>query len=219
MSDDPRHVSESLDAEALAAMQERTERLAEKARERSIDAPAPVSIQARREAAWSALIPPRFAGARLDQLDPLTAEAVTRWVDAPEPVNLVLSGPAGTGKTHAGVAALRVAWERRATVAYANVADLLAAMRPSGEHDAFAKAVGVGVLLLDDLGALRDTDWTDETLYRLLDHRWREFRPVVATTNLTLETLAVTVGDRLYERLCLSDAVLFALKGGSRRRG
>jgi DNA replication protein DnaC len=42
------------------------------------------------------------------------------------------------------------------------------------------------LLLLDDLGAERETEWAIETLYLLIDHRVKHELPTIITTNLTI---------------------------------
>lgn len=181
----------------------------------SIDA----EVAAKMAERWRWVVPREFWEARLEDLAPEAAEAVEAWTMTRPLPNLVVTGPTGAGKTHLAVAAIRPWFERGTRVAYAPMADLMDAMRPGGEGRAsFDRAVHVDLLVLDDVAATRDTEWTDEVTYRLVDGRWRENRPIIATTNLPLTDLAARVGPRVYERLCLSGAVLVQLGGESRRR-
>jgi DNA replication protein DnaC len=74
----------------------------------------------------------------------------------------------------------------------------------------------VDLLVLDDLGGGKTTDWTADTLYRLVDTRWAYQRPIIATTNLTAPDLREAVGARVASRLAAG--VQVALKGDDRRR-
>lgn len=178
-----------------------------------------VEVRAKLLERWQAFVPRRFWEASVDDLEPEAAEAVAEW-NARRPLpNLVVTGPVGTGKTHLAIAAIRPWHAEGARVMYAPVADLMASLRPGGDgRDAFERASHVDILVLDDLGAVRDSEWTDEMLYRLVDARWRAGRAVIATTNLDLPSLAGRVGARVYERLCLSGAILIQVGGESRRR-
>ena len=60
-----------------------------------------------------------------------------------------------------------------------------------------------GTLLLDDLGLEKTSDWTSETLTRLVDNRYRTGRRLAVATNRTLEEFKrrgdFRLGDRLYD--------------------
>jgi hypothetical protein len=57
------------------------------------------------------------------------------------------------------------------------------------------------LLLLDDLAAERATDWTAETLYRLIDARYARRLPTIITTNATGAMIRENLGDRIASRL------------------
>jgi hypothetical protein len=74
------------------------------------------------------------------------------------------------------------------------------------------------VLLIDDLGIEKQSDWTEETLFGIIDARWRNCRPTIVTTNLTPLELRNTVGSRVYDRL-KDGATALTIPGQSRRAG
>lgn len=171
----------------------------------------------RRARAWAAAIPSRFAWAKIDDLDPDVADAVREWDAAGAGTNLVLLGPVGTGKTHAAVAAARLCAERGLDVAFLPVVELLDALRPGGPDGAMEDLTSVDVLVLDDVGSERPTDWTAERLYALINRRWLEERRTIATSNLDPDPLREAVGERIYSRLA-GGAVAHRLSGADRRR-
>lgn len=178
-----------------------------------------------REAQWRRAIPARFHAATLEQVrqvhgdDP--AESLTMWVECTGArPNVLLFGPVGVGKSHAAVAALRGVYDREHTVAYWPVTTLLEATSPGGADPAgaLASATQADVLVLDDLGVERDTEWVQERVYEVVNQRWLEEVPTIVTTNLPdAAALCEAVGERVYSRL-QDGAVGIRLTGGDRRR-
>lgn len=168
-------------------------------------------------ARWHAMIPQKFHRAQLVDVDLPARGDLEDWGRECPPRNLVLFGAVGVGKTHAAVAAVRPGWfDRRRDVLFAPSVEMLDQLRPGGPAGAFDALVDAGVLLLDDLGMERATDWTDERLYAVVNRRWLEDRPTVATTNLDPEPLRAKIGERLYSRL--ADGIAVRLAGTDRRR-
>lgn len=170
------------------------------------------------------VVPVRFAEAKPDH--PEVAEWVAGYLAAPtEAPSLLISGPTGTGKTWQCWGTVRAAAEGMATVgrrldwrATTHPA-LNAELRPQADNshatalDAYLEA---DLLMLDDLGAGRQTEWTADTLFRLIDHRWANRKTSIYSTNLTPDALTDAVGERVVSRLI--DAVRVAIKGADRRR-
>ena len=60
------------------------------------------------------------------------------------------------------------------------------------------------LLILDDLGAERNTEYAVETVYNVIDSRYRVGKPVIVTTNLTLEEMQNSTDikcHRIYDRI------------------
>lgn len=217
-------------AESLAAAQAAAQRAAasapppdplaeEQARQRAAERQA--EIRRIRLDRFAAEIPARFASAALGDLPEPRRSEISSWCDGPEGRNLILSGPVGCGKTHAAIAALREILPGCLSWKICSVVELLEELRPGGPEGALDRACSVSVLLLDDLGAERPTDWTAERLAAVIDRRWLDQRPIVATTNLSLGPtgeLIEALGERSYSRLVGSGAVVLQLTGDDRRR-
>ena len=147
---------------------------------------------------------------------------VTSW-PPPQPV-LVLSGPPGRGKTGLAIGVMREVWRRwDALGQFWPVADLLARYRATMDDEAEEtveqidrQLARVPLLVLDDYGAHKSTDWTDERMLRVVDQRYREGLPLVLTTNLGLDKL----GERELSRLTDSSrAIVVSFQGPDRRAG
>ena len=78
----------------------------------------------------------------------------------------------------------------------------------TSEADVLAEVMRAELLVLDDLGAERVTDWVEETMNLIVNTRYSERRPTVFTTNYRdaddredPDALLVRVGFRIYSRL------------------
>lgn len=173
----------------------------------------------KRASDWVTKIPARFRDARLSDVDEPEASELFEWATlAPGPsTNLVLLGPVGAGKTHGAVGALRECHEHGKSVMFAPIVEALDSLRPGGPSDAFSRMARVGVLLLDDLGAERPTDWTSERLYGIVNRRWLDKRPIIVTTNVAPDALEAALDPRLFSRL-VHDATPVRFAGADRRR-
>lgn len=76
------------------------------------------------------------------------------------------------------------------------------------------------LLVLDDLGAERNTEFMQEMVYNIVDTRYRAGLPLIVTTNLTGEQIAKAQDityQRIYDRI-LERCFPVAVEGSSRRR-
>lgn len=168
---------------------------------------------------WSEICPRRFATAALDDFAPMVSGPLAQWATEPGGRNLVICGPVGTGKTHAAFAAVQQLIFDGVDAAFWPVVELLDQLRPGGPDGVLERAMECEVLVLDDLGAERVTDWTAERLYAIVNRRWMAQRSIVATTNHpNYSVLAEHVGERLASRLVTSETVVMRLTGDDKRR-
>lgn len=78
------------------------------------------------------------------------------------------------------------------------------------------KMIKTPILFLDDLGAEKASDWVKEQLYIVINDRYNWRRPVMFTSNLTIEEINVHYGDRFTSRLVEMTEII-KLGGGDRR--
>lgn len=168
---------------------------------------------------WARRIPKRFRGAQLTDVDEPAASIMFEWASkAPGPsTNVLLLGPIGSGKTHAAVGALRVCAEHGMSYMFAPIVEALDWLRPGGPPDTAARMGSVRVLLLDDLGAEKPSDWTAERLYGIVNRRWLNELATIVTTNIPTAELERAVDPRLFSRL-VHNADAVQIGGRDRRR-
>lgn len=136
---------------------------------------------------------------------------------------LTFAGEPGTGKTHMAIA---ISWHwlecASGTVAYWQVEALLDTLRQGYSQEKADELSGTyallnfvkkcSLLVLDDLGAERSTDWSSAKLDEVVDHRYLHQLPTVVTLNVTPDALPPRLADRLFE------GKVFVLKTRSHRR-
>ena len=121
----------------------------------------------------------------------LTVRAYVReYPNVPKPGLLFIGAP-GTGKTHLAVAALRSLIARGFEGVFYDFQALLNHIRSgydvaSGtmDREAYRSALEAEILVLDDLGAHRVTDWVEDTVTSIVTQRCNHRRATIVTTNL-----------------------------------
>lgn len=130
---------------------------------------------------------------------------------------LILEGDTGLGKTHLAVAALRVIAKHTESLLFAYVPSFLDELRAQATSDEpgrlFGRACEARMLVLDDLGAERPTEFAREKLEQLIHVRWSERRPMIITQNTSLEQLQSMLGAPLVRRIKDATSVYIELRG------
>lgn len=179
-----------------------------------------------------AFIPPRFKGAI--EMPP----EVAAWVDlGTEAQGLYLTGQVGTGKTHTawfavghwclstGIAPRTPrnqgveGWSTAGpTVIFTRMTDLLDDLRPGDfARQRVRDCQNASLLVIDDIGAEKASEWTAERLYTIVDHRYANCLPLMVTSNLPPSKLTEQTGERTASRLAEMCQVV-AMTGTDRRR-
>lgn len=107
---------------------------------------------------------------------------------------LVVHGTPGNGKTHLCAAAYNEIMKRGNDCIFVSMPDLIASLKSlfdeatrNAEHETYSQRLKifqqVDVLVIDDLGAERQTEWTDGVLFELLDYRYRNQLATLISTN------------------------------------
>lgn len=128
---------------------------------------------------------------------------------------LLLMGSVGVGKTHLAVSILKGLTERGFTCLFYEFGSLLKEIQDSynvntqsSELGVLAPVLNADVLVLDELGASKPTDWVRDTMAHVINTRYNDKKLTVFTTNYLderrndrEEVLEDRIGTRLRSRL------------------
>lgn len=121
---------------------------------------------------------------------------------------LLFYGDVGTGKTHIACCIGNALMEKFISVfatSFVKILQKSKGFRSTEEKEAYiAKMNSAKLLILDDLGAERDTGYALEIVYNIIDARYRSGKPMIVTTNLTMSQMQEEDDIRLrriYDRI------------------
>lgn len=121
---------------------------------------------------------------------------------------LLLYGDVGTGKTHLACCIGNFLMERLHPVFATSLVKILhkaKSFKSSEDEDLYISKINEAhLLILDDLGAERDTDYALEIVYHIIDSRYRSGKPMIVTTNLSLQEMKRPTDiryGRIYDRI------------------
>lgn len=140
---------------------------------------------------------------------------------------LMLLGKPGTGKTHLGAAiANDIVRNTSALAVYRTVGGLLQYIKGSYDRDAeyteaeaFKSLVTPHLLVLDEVGATKPTEFELATLFAIINGRYEELRPTVVISNLPPKELPSAIGDRCVDRLREGGGIVVGFDWESARGG
>lgn len=177
-------------------------------------------VRTRTERALAAAhVPPRYAACAFTNFDLYperggprnsslwnafsVAQSYLKEYPVAEGKGLLLTGDTGAGKTHLITALLKGLIEKGAEGLFIDYQELLKRIQASYDPTAFTAerhvmrpVLDTEIVVIDDLGANRISEWVEDTINFLLNHRYNEKKPTLLTANLTNERMGGGPGNR-----------------------
>ena len=121
---------------------------------------------------------------------------------------LLLYGKVGVGKSYAAACIANELMNRKVPVIMTSFVKILQALTPGentkSEEELISRLNSAKLLIIDDLGTERNTDFALEMVYNVIDSRYRVGKPLILTTNLELRDMQATTDiryQRIYDRI------------------
>lgn len=131
---------------------------------------------------------------------------------------IFLFGDTGRGKTYTLFAINKRFREIGMQSKVENWVELLLELRERTQYlrDAINELLSTNILMIDDLGSERQTEWSQEILYTIINIAYEKEKKIFIATNLSLEKFTLVYGDRIFSRL-MEMCEPYELKGKDRR--
>lgn len=113
---------------------------------------------------------------------------------------IIFHGPVGTGKSYTAACIGNELLDHNQSVIMTSFVKILQNIEKQKESEYIAMLNSAKLLILDDLGTERSTDYALEKVYNIIDSRSRVSKPMVLTTNLSLNDM-LDVQDIRYKRI------------------
>ena len=120
---------------------------------------------------------------------------------------LIFWGAVGTGKSYMAACIANSLIEKEVPVVMTSFIRILDNIRGNfdGADNLIRKFRNAQLVIFDDFGAERSTDYALETIYNIIDDRYRNNLPVILTTNMTMKQMREETDvryQRIYDRVC-----------------
>lgn len=184
-----------------------------------------------------AMIPPRFKGKTFESfmaegdkqnkvLAVCQAYAENFHKHHAEGRSLLLLGNVGTGKTHLAAAiADYVIRNYGFNALYRTVYGILQHVKGSfdkeseyNESEAFQAFIDPELLIIDEVGATKSTEFEQQTLFNIVNGRYEQQIPTIVISNLMPEELVQALGERCVDRLREGGGIAQTFTWGSVRK-
>lgn len=143
-----------------------------------------------------------------DRIYRIAKNYVNKWdVVSKSHQGLLFYGDVGTGKSYTAAVIANELMERLHPVIMTSFIKLLSEAgkrKLNDDDDHIERLNDASLLVIDDLGAERSTDYALEIVYNVIDSRYRSGKPIILTTNLSLNEMKAEKDisySRIYDRI------------------
>lgn len=155
----------------------------------------------------------RFSTRTFDNFD--KSENVQAWESCKKYVDeemynktrnsLMICGAYGTGKTHLAASIANALMDEGVSVLYntytGHLEKLKAEYDTPGTRNYLELMKSVDVLILDDVGKEKQTEWSESIMFEIINSRYENMLPVIITSNFATNELEGYFGKACYSRL------------------
>lgn len=160
-----------------------------------------------------------------DRRNPKNSDMMLRYAErfnANSGMGLLLTGDRGTGKTYLSACVANHLIDNGYKVLMTNMSRISNVVNATFEQRQaeLDRILSVDLLVIDDLGTERGTDYMLEQVFNVVDGRYKANKPMVISTNLTLQEMHGETGlalGRIYDRI-IEKCYPIEFKGQNRRR-
>lgn len=137
--------------------------------------------------------------------------------------NLLLHGSYGTGKSHLSIAVTKKLIEKGHSCLFLSLPKLLTKIRDTYNNKSITEdrlleiIQRVDLLVLDDLGAEQQTEWSNAKLFEVMDGR--AGKSTIYTTNLSSNELKAQMNERNFSRVMENTEIIIMNGNDYRRKG
>lgn len=170
----------------------------------------------------------RYTFAQDDRRNPAVSDVCQRYVEnwrdmKADNIGILFYGDVGTGKSFLACAIANALLEKLVSVSVTNFPRILNTLQGSFDDERqrrIDRLQSYSLLVIDDLGVERDTAYSVEQVYNVIDTRARSGKPLIVTTNLSMKDLQNPPSlayKRIYDRVLEMCPIRLKLVGASRR--
>lgn len=148
---------------------------------------------------------------------------VDNWISMSDGnFSILFCGPVGTGKTFYAGCIANALIEKLVSVLITSFSSIISSLQAlsygEDKNEIFKKLQEPDLLILDDCGIERGTEYIIEQMFLIVDARYRSNKPLIITTNLTPAELTTNELKyaRIYDRI-LENCIQIPVIGASRR--
>lgn len=163
-----------------------------------------------------------------DRRNPAVSDVCQRYVQnwaemKADNIGILFYGDVGTGKSFLACAIANALLEKLVSVSVTNFPRILNTIQGSFDDERqrrIDRLQHYSLLVIDDLGVERDTSYSVEQVYNVIDTRARSGKPLIVTTNLSMKDLQNPPSlayKRIYDRVLEMCPIRLKLAGASRR--